>query len=307
MYFQCYNNKLTSLDVSNCTSMASVKCDDNQYVVTTRELDLSTLPGKFDVSKASNWSGGSVSGNILTIESDADYVYYSYDVGFGDPRTFSLYVDCKEHIHCWGSGTVTKATTSKNGKITYTCSDCGEKTSTVISYPKTIKLSATSFVYNGSIRKPTVTVKNANGKVIGSSNYTVTYAAGRKNVGKYKVTIKFKGNYSGTVTRYFTIKPKGTSVSSLTKASKAFTVKWKKQSTKMAATRITGYQIQYSTSKTFGSNVKTKTVSGYSTTSKKITGLKAKTTYYVRVRTYKTINGTKYCSGWSTAKSVKTK
>ena len=209
--------------------------------------------------------------------------------------------------HKWNSGSVTKATTSVNGKKVYTCNKCGEKKSTVIYYPKTIKLSTTSYTYNGKEKKPSVTVKGSDGKVISSSNYTVTYASGRKNVGKYKVTIKFKGNYSGTVIKYFKIKPKGTSISSLTKESKAFTVKWKKQSTKMSTSRITGYQIQYSTSKTFASNVKTKTVSGYSKISKKITGLKAKKTYYVRVRTYKTVSGTKYYSSWSAIKSVKTK
>ena len=61
-------------------------------------------------------------------------------------------------------------------------------------------------------------------------------------------------------------------------------MKWKKQSEKMAATRITGYEIQYSTNKKFTS-VKKATVKGYGATSKKITGLKAKTTYYVRIRT----------------------
>lgn len=135
----------------------------------------------------------------------------------------------------------------------------------------------------------------------------MTYASGRKNVGKYKVTIKFKGDYSGTVTKYFKINPKGTSISSLKKASKAFTVKWKKQSKKMAKSRITGYQIQYSTSSSFASKVKTKTVSGYSKTSKKITGLSSNKKYYVRIRTYKTVSGTKYYSSWSKIKSVKTK
>ena len=70
---------------------------------------------------------------------------------------------------------------------------------------------------------------------------------------------------------------------------------------------MTGYQIQYTTDKTFQKSVKTTTVSSYKTTSKKITKLSAKKTYYVRIRTYKTVNGTKYYSGWSTVKSVQTK
>ena len=201
------------------------------------------------------------------------------------------------------------------GKATVTVKGIGNYTGTVtktftIKKANTenvkVTLSATSFVYNGKYRKPTVTVKFKNGIAINSLDYALTYSGGR-NVGKYSVKISFRNNISGTITKYYTVKPKGTSISSLTKASKAFTVKWKKQSTKMSATRITGYQIQYSTSKTFSSNVKSKLVSGYSNTSKKITGLSSKKTYYVRIRTYKTVSGTKYYSAWSAVKSVKTK
>ena len=72
------------------------------------------------------------------------------------------------------------------------------------------------------------------------------------------------------------------------------------------STQVTGYQIQYSTSKTF-SSAKTAPVSSYKTTSVTLKSLSAKKTYYVRVRTYKTVNGTKYYSGWSTYKCAKTK
>ena len=110
-----------------------------------------------------------------------------------------------------------------------------------------------------------------------------------------------KGNYTGTKTLYFTIKPKATSISSVSAGSKKFTVKWKKQST-----QVTGYQIQYSTSSKF-SKAKTVTVSKNKTTSKTVSKLKAKKKYYVRVRTYKTVGKTKYYSSWSSAKSVTTK
>ncbi|MGN0527529.1 MAG: fibronectin type III domain-containing protein, partial [Eubacterium sp.] len=102
-------------------------------------------------------------------------------------------------------------------------------------------------------------------------------------------------------TLYFTIKPKATSISSVSAKSKGFTVKWKKQ-----ATQTTGYQIQYSTSSKFTSP-KTVTVSSYKTTSKTISKLKSKKKYYIRIRTYKTVSGTKYYSSWSSAKSVTTK
>lgn len=81
----------------------------------------------------------------------------------------------------------------------------GKKT---IYYPKTIKLSATSYTYDGKVKTPKVKVTGANKKTISSGNYKVSYSRGRKNVGTYKVTVKFKGNYSGTVTKTFKIKAK---------------------------------------------------------------------------------------------------
>ena len=198
--------------------------------------------------------------------------------------------------------TTTKATTSKNGSIVTKCTVCGNVSkNTTIAYPKTITLSASSYTYDGKVKTPSVTVKDSNGKNIASSNYTVSNPSGRKNVGTYTVTITFKGNYSGTVKKSFTIKPKSTTVSSVTANSKAFTIKWKKQ-----ATQTTGYQIQYSTSSNF-SNAKTVTVSKNGTTSKKITGLTGKKKYYVRVRTYKTVGKTKIYSSWSASKTVTTK
>ncbi len=199
--------------------------------------------------------------------------------------------------------TTTKATTTNDGKIVRACSVCGEIASaTVIYKASNIKLEATTLTYNGKVRKPRVYVKDSKGKTISSSNYTVSYASGSKNVGKYAVKITFKGNYSGTKMLYFTIKPKATTLSSVVSSgSKKFTVKWKKQST-----QVTGYQIQYSTSSKFTSP-KYVTVSGYKTTSKTISKLKGKKKYYVRVRTYKTVGKTKYYSSWSKAKSVTTK
>lgn len=71
-----------------------------------------------------------------------------------------------------------------------------------------VSLSAATFTYNGKVKAPTVTVKNTAGKVLKKgTDYTVTYSGGRKNVGTYKVTVKFKGNYSGTRTATFKITP----------------------------------------------------------------------------------------------------
>ena len=203
--------------------------------------------------------------------------------------------------------TVTKATPTANGKIVNYCSVCKKTLSTtVIPKASSIKLKATSLTYNGKVRTPKVIVKDRTGKtLVKNTDYTVSYAKGRKYVGKYAVKITFKGKYSGTKTLYFTIKPKATSISSFKAGSKKFTVKWKKQ-----ATQTTGYQVQYSASSKF-SKAKTVTVGKNTTVSKKISKLSGKKKYYVRVRTYKTvkINGKsiRIYSGWSKAKTVTTK
>ena len=182
--------------------------------------------------------------------------------------------------------TVTKATPTANGKIVNYCSVCKKTLSTtVIPKASSIKLKATSLTYNGKVRTPKVIVKDRTGKtLVKNTDYTVSYAKGRKYVGKYAVKITFKGKYSGTKTLYFTIKPKATSISSLKAGSKKFTVKWKKQ-----ATQTTGYQVQVATNKKFKKNKKTVTIKKQKTTKTTVKKLKAKKKYYVRVCTYKTV------------------
>lgn len=199
---------------------------------------------------------------------------------------------------------ITKATLKANGKKESICAHCGEVESTTTIYrPTKFTLSATQYTYNGKTRKPTVKVVGANGKTISSSYYSVKYASGLKKVGQYSVTITFKStsNYSGKKVLYFTIVPKGTSISSISASSKGFTVKWKKQTS-----QTTGYQIRYSLKSSMAS-AKTVTISKNTTLSKKITKLKAKKTYYVQVRTYKKVGSKKFYSSWSTKKKVTTK
>lgn len=98
-----------------------------------------------------------------------------------------------------------------------------------------------------------------------------------------------------------TVKPKKTSIKKLSKGKKKFTVTWAKVS------GVKGYQIQYSSDKKFKKNNKSVTVTKQKTTKATVKKLKTKKKYYVRVRTYKTVNGKKIYSSWSKVKSVKTK
>jgi len=168
-----------------------------------------------------------------------------------------------------------------------------------------VTLSVSDYTYDGKAKKPTVTVKYGSTK-LASSNYTVAFK-NNKNVGKASVVVTLKGNYSGSKTVTFKINPKGTSIKTPSKESKAITVKWTKQAAKMSSSRITGYQIQLATDSKFTKNQKTVSVTGYDKVSQKVTKLKGKTKYYVRVRTYKTVSGKKYYSPWSKVKTVTTK
>ena len=192
----------------------------------------------------------------------------------------------------------------KDGKVRFLVNALPAE-SVVLEYSNEInpvlKLSATAYTYNGKVRKPSVAVK-AGEKTFSASEFAVKYSGGRKNVGKYSVTVTMKGKYTGKKTVTFRINPKGIAVQKLTKGKKMMKVTWKAQKT-----QVSGYRIQYSTSSKFKKDTHIKTVKSYKTKSLKVKKLKAKKKYYVRIQTYKTVGGIKYYSGWSKAKSVKTK
>jgi hypothetical protein len=165
-----------------------------------------------------------------------------------------------------------------------------------------ITLSKTSYTYNGKVQTPSVVVKSASGTTLkNGTHYTLSYSSGRKNVGTYKIKVTMKGTYGGSKTFTYKILPPKTSISKVTAAKKALKITVAKKTT-----QVTGYQIQYSTSKSFSKST-TKTLTGYKTVSATLSKLTGGKTYYIRVRTYKTVNGVKYYSGWSTVKTAKPK
>ena len=196
--------------------------------------------------------------------------------------------------------TTTKATASQDGEVVTACEVCGMVSSTKTIYKVSeINLSSTTLTYNGKAQNPTVTVKNSKGTTLkNGTDYTVTYS-NNVNVGTATAKITGEGDYTGSVTKTFTIVPKSTTViSAASSENGTVTLKWKKQ-----VTQTTGYEIQYSTSSKFTSP-KTVSVTSNSTTSKTIKNLKATQKYYFRIRTYKTVSKKNYYSSWSKAVSA---
>lgn len=208
--------------------------------------------------------------------------------------------DCITIVHNYTTVMI-PATLTTDGSVVEKCSVCGDvKSETTIYHPKTIKLANTSYTYTGKLLKPAVMITDANGQTVKASDCIATYS-NNKSVGTATVRIEFAGNYTGSVSRTFNILPKGTALGSVKAVKKGFIAKWKKQ-----ATQTEGYELQYAADKKFTTG-KTKVIRSSKTVSKKVTKLKARKKYCVRVRTYKTVKGRKYYSGWSKAKAVKTK
>lgn len=274
----------------------------------TAEASKSTSGGSTDPSDPSNpeqrckHTGTEVRNQKAATCTTAGYTGDTYC------KTCNKKLSTGKSIAAKGHSTTTKtqkATASKDGKITTTCTRCGTTTKTVkIAKVSKIKLSKTKYTYNGKKQTPSVTVKDSKGKELKvNTDYKVKLPSSRKNVGTYEVKITFKGSkYSGSKTLSYTINPKSTKLSKVSAKKKGFEAKWKKQST-----QTKGYQIQYSTDSKFKSGNKTVTVNKNSTTKKTISKLKAKKKYYVRIRTYKTVGKQKYYSDWSKSVKVTTK
>lgn len=161
-----------------------------------------------------------------------------------------------------------------------------------------VKLNRTSYTYTGKSIRPSVTV-TVNGKKIGASAYKLYYK-NNKNSGIGTVQVRGIGKYSRiNKTLTFKILPPKTLLTGLKKANRSFTASWKKN------IQATGYQIQYAADSRFTKERKTVTVGKQSATRYKISGLKNKKTYYVRIRSYKRVGKKVLYSSWSTVKKIR--
>lgn len=162
-----------------------------------------------------------------------------------------------------------------------------------------VVLESRTFTYTGNAIKPYVKVK-AGSKTVPMDSFTIAYSENRE-IGIGTITVKGTGDYSGTIIESFEIVPKGTSISKAKNKNGTAAIKWKKQSAKMPAERISGYQIRYSTKKSM-KGAKKVTVKGYNKTSVKIRKLKKNKKYYFQIRTYSNTKKGKVYSKWSKTK-----
>ena len=153
--------------------------------------------------------------------------------------------------------------------------------------------------FTGKNITQSITVKY-NGKTLkNGTDYAVSYS-NNKNIGTATVKITGKGSYTGTITKTFKINPAKQEIQKLTAKSKAFFVDWAQKGS------ATGYEIQYATNSKFTSAKKV-TIKNNKTDKTTVSKLSGKKKYYVRVRSYTTVKGTKYYGAWSASKSVTTK
>ena len=154
-------------------------------------------------------------------------------------------------------------------------------------------------MFTGKAITQNVTVKVGNTVLKNGTDYTVSYSNNKK-VGKATVTITGKGKYGGVITKTFKINPAKQEIQKLTAKSKAFFVDWAQKGS------ATGYEIQYATNSKFTSAKKV-TITNNKTDKTTISKLSGNKKYYVRVRSYTKVKGTKYYGAWSASKSVTTK
>ncbi len=300
LYLTCRQNQLTSLDVSRNTALQTLDLSNNQLTSldvskNTALLVLSCQSNrlkKLDVSKNTSLSALECEKNNLTELDVSKIPIINNLVKKTKPEEKDGVVTWLVYIE---NEAIAQALIVDQGVRIIT----DESKSDPVDISKAKVTAIKAQVYTGKAIKPNVTVKYNNRKLTKDTDYTVSYKNNKK-IGTATVTITGKGDYTGKTTVRFDIIPGKVKISSLTAGKKQLAVKWSK------GKAITGYEIQYSLKKNFKS-AETVTIKKASATGTVLKKLQAKKIYYVRIRTYKTVSGKKYCSAWSAIKIKKTK
>ena len=210
--------------------------------------------------------------------------------------------------HKWDNGTVTvNPTCTKEGKKVYHCVNCDETMVKTIgktnhSFGNNLPNCSVCGAANPNYVAPTKPAEPTTKPSQPTTKPSTTPSTSNNNntVAPTQPTQAPASPMPTTATTTVS-KPKKTKIKKVKAAKKAVAVTWNKVS------GVSGYEVQVATDKKFKKNKKTVTIKKQKTTSTTVKKLKAKKKYYVRVRTYKTVNGKKVYSAWSSVKNVKTK
>lgn len=280
-----------------------------------------TKPDTVSVKTAETKTGSTV---LSWTESEGASGYQIY---YGKDKTFK---DCRK-VSAEGGKTLTKTLTSLSSSSVYYIKICPyliaqeQKIYGDFSQVKeTVTLPLAVSIKAASSKENAATIKWK--EVSGVSGYCLEYSSSKnfssaKNVRVTSTEYTVK-NLTSCKTYYFrlkayktfggenyygaygdavsvTVKPSAVKFTSLTRSSNKVTVKW------TAAENISGYEIKYSENKNF-SSAETLRVSAGSECKKTITSLSSATSYYFKIRSYKTLNGEKIYGSYSSVKRVTT-
>ena len=201
----------------------------------------------------------------------------------------------KEHTSSGKWEVSTKATDKADGMLADKCTECGQIIdSRRIPQIKNVKLAYTSCTYNGTAKKPEVTVYDVDGNTLNKTDYTVSYKNNTVS-GAAGVTVTFKGNYAGRITATFVIYPKAVSIKTAQSTAKGVKLTWNR------AANGTGYIVYKSVN---GSSFKKyKTINSLSTIFMVDSGAKKSGAKYAyKIYVYKSVNGKVYNSAASAVK-----
>ncbi len=291
----CFNCSLTGINLSGCSSLKNLSLCENQLT-------------SVDVSDCSFLSVLDVSENKLT-DIDLSSCFVLSGLICWDNTIDMLDITwCLNLSEAYQKGTQDQPlrfVTRYSYQGSWLTVDEGQKikaannsvTPTPVSIAKA-KITVSDQVYTGAAIEPKLTVTLKGKKLKAGTDYTASFKKNRK-IGTATVTVTGKGNYNGKATASFRINPRRVALSRLVAGKESLTVNWKKES------GIDGYEIEYSLKESF-KDAEKKIVRDPKTTEYEIRNLNGNRTYYVRIRAYRKVDGKKYVSAWSKARSAKT-
>ena len=265
----------------------TAQCDYGCGTRDTRVVSGTKLAHKFTGYSSNNDATCSKDG---TATAECDY-------GCGRTKTIVDEGTRKPHIPSGVWSVSDKATDKADGTLVDRCTECGQIAETQrIPQIDKVKLAYTICTYDGNAKKPGVSVYDVDGNTLDRTSYTVSYR-NNKTSGDAAVVVTFKGDYAGSITASFVIKPKSVPVKAATNTAGGAKITWSK------AASGTGYIVYRSVN---GSSYrKYKTINGLSTTSMVDSGArKSGTKYAYKICVYRAVNGHTYTSAASSAKAM---